>query len=169
MNLKTITLVEEPTASRLVKNYYTFYATLHHCYINSAAGLTKIFTRESRLLFDTASETTCLLRNMNFDYRSVRFCDVWRKVWQTQISNSEPCAELLVSEIEFVWHRPSLSFLHAAGYSAHIHYSSLRLQVLQNVPPVASVALIKGTVSSCRIPGHHVSDVLLSDTKTSGC
>jgi len=102
MNLKTITLVDEPTAVRLFKNYYTFYVTLRHCYISSAAGLTKIFTRESRLLFDKANETTCLLRNMNFDYRSVRFCDVWRKVWQMQISNSEPCSELLVSEIESV-------------------------------------------------------------------
>jgi len=40
---------------------------------------------------------------------------------------------------------------------------------VKNVPAVASVALIKGNLSSCRIPGHHVSDVPLSDTKTSGC
>jgi len=62
---------KDPTVARLVKNYYTFYAIYPLCYMNSAAGFKKIFTRESRCLFYTANETTCLLRNRNFDYRSV--------------------------------------------------------------------------------------------------
>jgi hypothetical protein len=94
------------------------------------------------------NETAWWLRNLNFDYLSVKglwFLDGNFDKSSFRIQSHVLCSYFLI--VRFC----SMGLLYGT-----CTWLNLCVQVLHYALPIASVALIKGTLSSCRIPGHHV-------------